>query len=186
MTLQKATKQEYKRIKSLYRASFPRAERKPFARICRNCRKGKMEIWVIKENTTFLGFLICALCENLLLIDYFAVSPAHRGKGIGTKAIKFLSTIYPKHFIFLEIELKNPKAKNAMQRMRRKTFYLRCGFLETNLKWNLYGVPMEILCYQKQVSYDQCQRMYRFLYGRFWFLPIRRISYAHSQNSDIT
>ena len=105
---------------------------------------------------------------------------------MGSQALKLLADIYPEQYIFLEIEPENEKASNALQRIRRKKFYLRCGFQETGILWDMYGVPMEVLCYQKQLTLNQCEKMYRYLYGRFWFLPIRRISHAHSQNSDIT
>lgn len=186
MLIEKACKQDDKRIYELYCASFPRGERKPFSRIRRNCRNGKMEMWVIKENTEFLGFFICAVYEEMVLIDYFAVMSSKRGRGVGSYAFKLLVDIYPEQYIFLEIEPENEKASNAIQRVRRKKFYLRCGFQETGILWDMYGVPMEVLCYQKQLTLHQCEKMYRYLYGRFWFLPIRRISYAHSQNSDIT
>ena len=114
------------------------------------------------------------------------VMPSKRGRGVGSQALKLLAEIYPEQYIFLEIEPENEKASNALQRIRRKKFYLRCGFQETGILWDMYGVPMEVLCYQKQLTLNQCEKMYRYLYGRFWFLPIRRISHAHSQNSDIT
>lgn len=186
MLIEKACKQDEKRIYELYCASFPRMERKPFSRICRNCRNGKMAMWVIKEHTEFLGFFVCAVYEEMVLIDYFAVMPSKRGRGVGSQALKLLADIYPEQYIFLEIEPENEKASNALQRIRRKKFYLRCGFQETGILWDMYGVSMEVLCYQKQLTLNQCEKMYRYLYGRFWFLPIRRISHAHSQNSDIT
>lgn len=186
MILQKALRQDYDRIYALYRTSFPPTERKPFSRICRNCQNGKMVMWVIQENMDFLGFFACAVHEEMVLIDYFAIMPSKRGRGIGTNAIKLLSDIYPKSYLFLEIEMQNRKAANAEQRTRRKDFYLRNGFQETGIAWNMYGVPMEVLCYRKRLSRSQCERMYRYLYGRFWFLPIRWISDAQSESSDIT
>lgn len=186
MFLEKTTPQEYGRVYRLYCASFPWTERKPFAKISRNCRRGRMEMWSIMENTDFLGFFVCAVHDGMVLIDYFAVMPSRRGKGIGAKAIKLLSSIYPEHRLFLEIEMQNPNAVNAEQRIRRKNFYLRSGFQETGIVWDMYGVPMEVLCYGNQLSRCQCEQMYRHLYGRFWFLPIRRILDAQSQSSDIT
>ena len=122
MLIEKACKQDEKRIYELYCASFPRMERKPFSRICRNCRNGKMEMWVIKEHTEFLGFFVCAVYEEMVLIDYFAVMPSKRGSGVGSNALKLLADIYPKQYIFLEIEPENEKASNALQRIRRKKF----------------------------------------------------------------
>lgn len=139
-----------------------------------------------KSIQSFWDFFVCAVYEEMVLIDYFAVMPSKRGRGVGSQALKLLADIYPEQYIFLEIEPENEKASNALQRIRRKKFYLRCGFQETGILWDMYGVPMEVLCYQKQLTLNQCEKMYRYLYGRFWFLPIRRISHAHSQNSDIT
>ena len=88
MLIEKACQQDYKRIYQLYCAAFPWTERKPFSRICRNCRKGKMEMWGIKEDTEFLGFFVCAVYEEIVLIDYFAVMPSKRGRGVGSQALK--------------------------------------------------------------------------------------------------
>ncbi|WP_394267096.1 GNAT family N-acetyltransferase, partial [Anaerotignum sp.] len=108
------------------------------------------------------------------------VSAAFRGRGIGRALIeagKAFARELGYRGLYLEAQ------DNNLEPCR---FYLRCGFQETGIKWNMYGVPMEVLCYQKQLTLQQCEKMYRYLYGRFWFLPIRRISCAHSQNSDIT
>lgn len=137
MLIEKACKQDEKRIYELYCASFPRMERKPFSRICRNCRNGKMEMWVIKEHTEFLGFFVCAVYEEMVLIDYFAVMPSKRGRGVGSQALKLLADIYPEQYIFLEIEPENEKASNALQRIRRKNSICAAAF-------------------RKQVSYGIC------------------------------
>lgn len=120
MLIEKACQQDYKRIYQLYCAAFPWTERKPFSRICRNCRKGKMEMWGIKEDTEFLGFFVCAVYEEIVLIDYFAVMPSKRGRGVGSQALKLLAEIYPEQYIFLEIEPENEKASNALQRIQKK------------------------------------------------------------------
>ena len=141
MLIQKACRQDYKRIYQLYCLSFPWTERKPFSRICRNCRKGKMEMWVIKEDTNFLGFFVCAVYEEMVLIDYFAVVPSKRGEGIGAKSLKLLSDIYPEHHLFLEIEPENDKASNAFQRVRRKNSICAVDFR----KQVLCGICMAFL-----------------------------------------
>lgn len=137
MLIEKACKQDEKRIYELYCASFPRMERKPFSRICRNCRNGKMEMWVIKEHTEFLGFFVCAVYEEMVLIDYFAVMPSKRGRGVGSQALKLLADIYPEQYIFLEIEPENEKASNALREYEEKNSICAVAF-------------------RKQVSYGIC------------------------------
>ena len=116
MLIEKACQQDYKRIYQLYCAAFPWTERKPFSRICRNCRKGKMEMWGIKEDTEFLGFFVCAVYEEIVLIDYFAVMPSKRGRGVGSQALKLLAEIYPEQYI-LEY-LHNSSDTQFLQRIQ--------------------------------------------------------------------
>lgn len=172
MELKPAKKKDLSMIRNLYEASFPRAERKPFSRILRNCRKGKMELLVILESQSFAGFFVTALCGSLVLVDYFAVAGEKRNQGIGGRALRLLQRQYPEKKIFLEIEQTDAAAKNALQREKRKNFYLENGMKETGLYWRLFGVPMEILSFS-HLSREETIEMYAFLYGRFWFLPIR-------------
>lgn len=172
MELKQAEKKDLLMVRRLYETSFPRVERKPFSRILRNCRKGRMEVLAIWENLSFVGFFVTALCGELVLIDYFAVAEGKRNQGIGGKALCLLQQQYPAKKIFLEIERTDEKATNAAQREKRKNFYLENGMKETGMIWSLFGVPMEILSFSL-LSRAEIVQMYAFLYGRFWFLPIR-------------
>lgn len=172
MELKQAEEKDLLMVRRLYETSFPRVERKPFSRILRNCRKGRMEVLVIWENLSFVGFFVTALCGELVLVDYFAVSAAKRNQGIGGNALGLLRQQYPAKKIFLEIESTDEKAGNAAQREKRKAFYLENGMKETGMVWRLFGVPMEILSFSS-LSKAEIIQMYAFLYGRFWFLPIR-------------
>ena len=124
MLIEKACKQDEKRIYELYCASFPRMERKPFSRICRNCRNGKMEMWVIKEHTEFLGFFVCAVYEEMVLIDYFAVMPSKRGRGVGSQALKLLADIYPEQYIFFQVQSVKHNFSSILKLIKPRFFFV--------------------------------------------------------------
>lgn len=172
MRLEKADKDDISKIYHLYKISFPRKERKPFQRILRLCKNRKMELLVLKDEESFNGFVVTAVMEKLVLVDYLAIVPQKRNGGMGSICLNLLLDYYQGKKIFLEIEQINNQAKNAQQREKRKQFYLRNGMKETGVFWNMYGVPMEILAFQDIVK-EETIAMYVFLYGRFWFLPIR-------------
>ena len=172
MELRPIEQKDLSMVRGLYQTAFPRAERKPFSRILRNCRRGRMELLVIWEEKQYAGFFITAVMEDMVLVDYFAVPQGKRNRGIGGRALALLRRQYPGKVIFLEIEKIEEQAENASQRKKRKAFYLKNGMMETGISWKMFGVPMEILSFTP-LSREDTERMYGFLYGRFWFLPIR-------------
>ncbi|MBM6828027.1 hypothetical protein H9X85_00095 [Anaerotignum lactatifermentans] len=133
-----------------------------------------MILLTIQEESGFAGFFVLAVCQDLMLVDYFAVAAGKRDRGIGSQALGLLRRRCPGKKIFLEIETEDASAENAAQRKKRKLFYLRNGMKETGICWRLFGVEMEILSFS-DLSREESARMYAFLYGRFWFLPIRPV-----------
>ena len=154
MELVNATKADMPLVKQLYKDAFPAIERKPFFMIENQVQAGKMEILVVKD-PGFLGFAITMVGEKLILLDYFAVSSLRRGGGIGGKTIELLKQRYADKCIVIEIELEDAKAKNNDERIRRKQFYLRNGYIETDIKAVLFGVDMEIMTNGCDVTFEE-------------------------------
>lgn len=172
MQLQPATAKETEQIKSLYLKAFPQSERKPFSVIEKRAANGEMEILALRGQA-FCGLVITAVCEELVLVDYFAVSEAMRGGGLGSEALSLIRERYKGKNIFLEIERADAVLPADDARMRRKRFYLRNGLVPAEIFLKLFGVPMEILSFGDGLSKAECQKMYRFLYGRLYPLFIR-------------
>lgn len=149
------------KIYFLYRSSFPRYERKPFSVILDMQKKGKTDVWYIEKDSKFIGLATTINGDDLILLDYFAVSKKLRGKGLGTKILKALRNIYPDKGFFLEIELPISDAQNFKERIRRKNFYLSCGMSEMNVQVKLFGVDMELLGYDCQLTFDSYREFYR-------------------------
>lgn len=69
-------------IEKLYYEAFPVEEQKPFSVILEKNREGSMEILAAENNhKDFTGLAITARHRDLVMLDYFAISPCHRQGG---------------------------------------------------------------------------------------------------------
>lgn len=152
-------------IRLLYQRSFPKYERKPFGIILSMCRKGKTDIWCLKERGAFAGFATTINDTDLILIDYLAVAEKRRGSGIGSFALKALRQAYPAKGIFVEIESAYEPGPDQDERSRRKRFYLRNGMKPSCVMANVFDVPMELLCWNCCVDFQRYHDFYLFNYS---------------------
>ncbi len=152
-----------RRLKALYTSAFPKYERKPFWMIERKKKEGVMETLVIEEEGEFAGLAISILFEDVILLDYFAIEPKFRSKGLGGRALQAVRDRYEDRRFLLEIERTDVKCDNVEQRIRRKKFYLRNGLTETGVKVLLFDVPMEILSDGSPYSFGEYQRLYQMI-----------------------
>lgn len=168
MNIKKAnTEYQIESIYKLYMSAFPKEERKPFALMLEKCEEGSMEMLCIEdESQDFLGLAIFVLYKDFVLLDYFAVADEHRGRGIGSEALRVLQTYYEGKRFFLEIEDIHVEAKNQEERMRRRAFYLRNDMHVMPFTVDLFGVPMEVLTYNCQIASDEYMQLYIDVFGR--------------------
>ncbi len=165
LTLNEARERDLAQVKELYEASFPAAERKTFSHILRLRRKGICEVLTVISDG-FRGLAIVLKHADLALLDYFAVLPGKRGQGIGTGALSLLRKRYAKKRLFLEIESPDESAPNADQRLRRKAFYLRNGFVDSGLRVTVFGVDMDLLSDGSPLSFEDYLALYQGALGR--------------------
>lgn len=133
------------RVYLLYRKAFPASERKPFGIICSMHRKGKTDLWCIRAGRRFAGFASTVNGDDLVLLDYLAVEPKFRGKGIGTAALTLFLNKYPGQGVFVEIEDTAFPGADREIRLLRKAFYQNCGMEELHTRAEVFGVNMELL-----------------------------------------
>lgn len=155
------------KIKKVYRASFPVCERKPFSIIKKMQKKGKSDIWIYEEEGKFLGFASTINGENAVLVDYLAVSPKERGRGLGGMMLQDLRGEYTDGKLFLEIEAPMQGAANNEERKKRKKFYLRNGMQEVGLTVNIFKTDMELLSYGLHLTFEEYREFYRQNYSEF-------------------
>ena len=159
---EKRGEKDTRAIRELYEEAFPPEEKKPFALILQKCEEGHVEILSIEgEDGSFLGLSIFILYGDLALLDYFAITPEMRGKGVGSEALALLRARHGERRFLLEIEdADEVGADNREERVRRKAFYLRGGLREMPYRILLFGVQMQVLTGGAPVSFDEYHALF--------------------------
>ncbi len=162
-------KQHWKSIKKLYLEAFPKRERKPFF-VLRHCIKsGKGRLFTAAQGDLLLGFILAIPYEDMVMVDYLAVSANSRNKGTGSFLLNQLCRQFPDKKILLLIERLDETAKNAQQRTARRRFYLKNGFISTGLFTAGAGGDMEILCCGETVPLEDYLRLQKYALGNLFF-----------------
>lgn len=147
---------------ALYQSSFPPSERKTLDYMLTGDKSSAYEVLVISTpDCPVAGMVITVTHGDLTMLDYFAVSPDLRGKGLGHAVLPLIRDHVRGsgggHF-FLEIETPPPlciprdPCPNAEQRVRRKSFYLSAGMAETGVRAFIYGNDMELLAFPEDTG----------------------------------
>ncbi|MBQ1272640.1 MAG: GNAT family N-acetyltransferase [Clostridia bacterium] len=149
------------RLYRLYHKAFPLSEKKPFGVMVQKRKEGSMEIMTAEDDGgNFLGIVITILHNDIVLLDYLAVSPACRGQGVGSEILRLLNERYEGKRILLEIEDPEEPCNNQEDRLRRKAFYLRNGWSVRNYKVWLFGIKMLILTNGADVSFEEYHEIF--------------------------
>jgi len=154
-------------IYRLYQKAFPASEKKPFSMIISMHRKGTSDVWRFTRNGRFAGLIITINGENHVLLDYLAVDKTQRGTGIGTEILQLMRQQYSGKGVFLEIESVYEDCENREERIRRKHFYEKCGMTSMEVFVWLFGVKMELLGFDCQLSYEDYHSFYRDNYNQW-------------------
>lgn len=169
--------EQWRKIYVLYLEAFPRYERKPFIFI-RHMQKSRIaDVWCIEEKGEFVGFASTMSNGDLVLLDYFAIESAKRGRGLGQRALRLLQRRYKDKKFFLEIESVYEKVDNLAERKRRKQFYLSNGMTETKMMAKVFKTKMEVLSYQCKVDFNEYHSVYRNVYGTRGARNVQRVAY---------
>lgn len=147
-----------KNAKKLYSSAFPIAERILFFMLERACKKDRANFFGIYDAQTFAGIVYLVLVDDAALIFYFAVDEKLRGKGYGSAILSALKEKYPGTRIFLEIEKPDEHAKNNPERLRRKAFYERNGFVPCGFTTGAL-VTYDVLSYGGAVSINDYRKI---------------------------
>ena len=135
--------------------------------ICSMQKKKKTDIWYCEEKGKFVGLVITINGSDKILLDYLAVEKNCRGQGIGSKMLKRMRKQYGDKGLFLEIEVVTEKADNYEERKRRKQFYLTNGMTEMHTFVELFGVDMQLLGFDCNLTFEEYHEFYRDNYSEW-------------------
>lgn len=126
-------------IEELYLNSFPDAERFPFWILGECSKENNSDLYAILDNEKLIGMCYIVNCGNVYYLMYLAVEPSLRNKKYGSKVLTDLKGKYKTLFLSVDEPVNNVS-------IRRKNFYLRNGFYDTNKFYEDTGVNYEVLC----------------------------------------
>lgn len=148
-------KQYKDEVYALYEEAFPPEEKKPLEMMEDLTAQGKMELLAVTEDGEFIGLAMNMLSEKTALLDYFAITPKKRSGGYGGRAVQLLTERFRDRKYIFEIEKQDSEAPNALDRKRRKSFYLRNGLKETGVFVRAYDTDFELLTPDGSLTYDR-------------------------------
>ena len=129
---------------------FPADEVKPFETLENLLTKGNYRcILFCDESDQPAAYAYTMTLGDYTLLDYLAVEPQLRGKGIGSQVLPILTeTLIPKGNTML-IEAENPACAQNLEdrsvRMSRVRFYKNAGMKMTEVLEKTFGVDYRIL-----------------------------------------
>lgn len=168
MQLRKVQRSQWGEIQGIYKEAFPKRERKPFFLLKASLRRGKTHIYTVAEKR-LLGFVAVIPLQNMLMIDYLAISSKIRSRGVGGFIIEELCKIYKDKKIVLLIEKLDDAAENRQQRIARRNFYVKNGFTSSGLFVNGVSGTMEVMNYGGRIEAEEYLYMQRYALGNIMF-----------------
>ncbi len=143
---------DFAQIKMLYRRrlkkDFVRNEVKPLASMKRAWEKGSYECYGLFDGAEIQGYAFYVRLGNDCLLDYLAISDDHRSQGLGSVFLRQLADcMVDADCVIVEVEDPDraPDAETRALRERRLRFYLRSGYLKTDVTSSVFGVAYRLL-----------------------------------------
>lgn len=155
-----------KKVKKLYLSAFPKYERLPFWYLMMKSRRKKSNLFIIYDDTEYVGLLNLAYYRDIVYVYFLAIEPSQQSKGYGSQILKHLQELYSDKRLLLNIESLDPATPNYEQRVKRKKFYEKNGFRNADFEIETDEVTYEILYFGGIVSEDEYHDLFDSYLGR--------------------
>lgn len=160
---------QWEALKEIYLEAFPKQERKPFFALRHSVKKGTIQLYTTTEEHTLLGFIAVIPYQDMIMVDYLAVSGKIRSKGTGSYILQEICKLYANKKIVLLIERLDNNASNSQQRIARRKFYFKNGFTSSGIYINGKSGEMEVLNLGGQVSPEEYLALQKYALGNLFF-----------------
>jgi len=125
------------------RRDFPESELKPLDVVEKLYREGNYDPVGFYEGGRLMAYALQVILKNgkSVLLDYLAVTPEYRDRGIGSKVLRALQKYYRGKADFIMIESEHPsEAPDENAALRRLDFYKRAGARLTDTQVHLFDI----------------------------------------------
>ena len=154
------------KVKNLYMNEFPDYERYPFWLLVYKSKKKNSDFYAIYDDSEYIGLLYLTYYKDIVYVFYLAIDPSQQSKGYGSKILQYLSENYKDKRLLLNIEKVDSSADNHEQRFKRKKFYEKNGFKNTNFEIANKDIVYEILYLGEEVFEYEYHALFKSYLGR--------------------
>ena len=170
----------YKDFDLLYGEAFPKEEQIPLWLLKAKAKKPISDCVAVYDGDSFVGLLNLIYHLDIVFVFFFAVSANLRGRGYGTKILGELQEQSPGKRIALCIETLDMPCPNLSQRIRRKAFYERNGFVPCGYRIVEKGVAYDMLSCGGAVTKIEFQKLIQSYMG----VILARILYRYPRKDN--
>ena len=156
--------EDYKKFKHLYLAAFPRSERVPLKYLMK--QDTGWDLIACYDGETFCGFYSTLTFGNITHILFLAIVEELRNHGYGSALLGLIAERYKGNRIILDMESDVPDAPNYEQRVRRKAFYEKNGYVESGIEYDWRGVSYKILIKNGDISEEEFDTFWDNIYDK--------------------
>jgi len=156
----------YSNVIKLFFEAFPKTQSLPFWLVKLRMRNGKAGFHALYEQDNWIGFIYAKEYKDIVFIKFFAISEAQRSHGYGSKVLNALKQTYTEQRIVLNIEALDESTENYQQRVKRKAFYEKNGFVSTGFMVTEPAERQEMLIRGGNISKEEIDEMYKHFLGK--------------------
>lgn len=161
-----------RKMRNLYRVSFPKEERLPWWILRLNACRDGIDLTAWLDGDVFCGFTSSVTVEGLHFVLFLAVEPELHSKGYGSAILQELRRSYD--CVVLNVETLDPSAPNYPQRQRRFAFYQRNGFVDTGYHvWEVGGM-FRVLSTKEVLDVPHYKRIFKKLTFGLWDVRLEK------------
>lgn len=158
-----------KKVTKLYNEAFPKDERIPIWLLKILVRKNKAKFYGIYDNEKFVGLVYNIFYKDIVFVFYLAIDKGTREQGYGTKVLDSIKQKYKNSRIILCIEPVDENSDNYEQRVKRKNFYLKNEFEDSNYIIKERNIIYEMLYYNENVALQEFEEMMKNYFGKMLY-----------------
>ena len=156
-------------IEEIYVSSFLKEDRMPFRLMILMSYLWNTEFLAFYDDV-LCGFVYMATIRKQSFIMFIAVKGHLHSKGYGSQILEMVQSMHPCNKIIVSIEPCDESLEDFEQRVKRKNFYLKNGYIETGYFMKLGAKKQEILI--KNGMFDKFQFLLFFMfYSGFTVIP---------------